>query len=142
MTKGQKRWVPPSTSAPRSKLTKGGVPDAVKTEVTTKANALIETVLKPQHIQPPPDEPRFNYIADIYGKWYQRYFYFCATYNSPGPNAIAPSFEVRFARMEYAGTNSFHLSFMRHTGQWVELSTDQSLDECLEFIRDDPNFFP
>jgi hypothetical protein len=82
------------------------------------------------------------YVADIYGKWYQRYFYFCATYNVPGPNAIASSFESKFARLEYAGSNNFHLSFMRHTGQWVELYTDQSLDECLEIIKDDPNFFP
>ena len=139
MTKRQPPWM---SGTSRSKSSRGGVPETVKAEVTTQANKLIETVLKPQHIQPPPDEPRFNYIADIYGKWYQRYFYFCATYNSPGPNAIAPSFEVKFARMEYAGTNSFHLSFLRHTGQWVELYTDLSLDECLEFIRDDPNFFP
>ena len=140
MTKGQKRWMPPSTT--RSKPTRIAVSDAVKTEVTTKANELIENVLKPKHIQPPPEELRFNYIVDIYGKWYQRYFYFCATYNSPGPNAISPGFESKFARMEYAGNNKFHLSFMRYTGQWVELYTDQSLDECLETIKDDPNFFP
>ena len=137
MTRG--KWVP-STS--RSKSTKAGVPDAVKTEVTTKANELIETVLKPKHIQPPPDNPQFNYIIDIFGKWYQRYFYFCATYHVSGPNAVSPTFEVKFARMEYAGDNNFHLSFMRHTGQWVVLYTDQSLDECLETIKDDPNFFP
>jgi len=137
MAKG--KWVYSASGAKSSKVT---VSDAVKTAVTTKANELIETVLKPQHIKPPPEEPRFNYIADIYGKWYQRYFYFCATYNAPGPNAIAPSFETKFARLEYAGNNNFHLSFMRYTGQWVELYTDQSLDECLETIKDDPNFFP
>lgn len=137
MAKG--KWVyDPSGSKP----SKVAVSDAVKTEVTTKANELIENVLKPKHIQPPPEDLRFNYIADIFGKWYQRYFYFCATYNSPGPNAISSSFETKFARMEYAGNNKFHLSFMRHTGQWVELYTNLSLDECLESIKDDPYFFP
>ncbi len=37
--------------------------------------------------------------------------------------------------MEYAGNHRFHLSFMRHTGQWVELYTGLSLDECLAAIR-------
>jgi hypothetical protein len=137
MTKG--RWV---SGTSRSKSTRTGVPDAVKTEVTTKANEFIETFLKLQHVQPPPDNPQFNYIIDIYGKWYQRYFYLCATYHVSGPNAVTPTFDAKFARMEYTGNNHFHLSFMRHTGQWVELYTDQSLDECLESIRDDPNFFP
>jgi len=118
------------------------VPEAVKVEVATKANELIETVLKPKHIQPPPENPQFNYIVDIYSKWYQRYFYLCATYQVPRPDAQKASFEVKFARMEYAGNNHFHLSFMRHTGQWVEIYTDMSLDECLASIQNDEFFFP
>ncbi|GCF11887.1 DUF3024 domain-containing protein [Dictyobacter arantiisoli] len=139
MTRESKHGI---SGTPRSKLTRIEVPEVVKTEVTTKANELIEKVLKPQHIQPPPDNPQFNYIIDIYGKWYQRYFYLCATYRVPYPNATVPSFEAKMARMEYAGENHFHLSFMRHTGQWVELYTDVSLDEGLASIRDEPFFFP
>jgi hypothetical protein len=139
MTRESKRGV---SSSARSKSTRTGVPDSVKIEVTTTANALIEKVLKPQYIQPPPDNPRFNYIIDIYGKWYQRYFYICGTYRVPRPDATVPSFEAKFARMEYAGNNRFHLSFMRHTGEWVELYTDLSLDECLTSIRDEPYFLP
>ncbi|BCL84002.1 hypothetical protein ccbrp13_64670 [Ktedonobacteria bacterium brp13] len=138
MTKESKHGM---SGAPRPKLTQTGVPEVVKTEVATKANALIEKILKPQHIQPPPDNPQFNYVIDIYGKWYQRYFYICATYHVPGPNATVPSFEEKMARIEYAGNNRFQLSFMRHTGQWVKLYTDVSLDECLASIRDEPFFF-
>ena len=70
------KWVySPSGSTP-AKIT---VSDAVKTEVAAKANELIENVLKPTHIKPPPEGISINYIADIYGKWYQRYFYFCST---------------------------------------------------------------
>lgn len=126
----------------RSKPTQGRVPEAVKADVSTKANDLIETVLKPQHIQPPPDNPQFNYIVDLYGKWYQRYFYLCATYRVSDPDARVASFEVKCARIEYAGDNRFHLSFPRHTGQWVELYTDIPLDECLVSIRDESFFFP
>jgi len=110
----------PRGYSPR-KATTSQLQETLKREVTTKANELIETVLKPKHIQPPPENPQFNSIGDMYGKWSHRYFYFCATYCVPGPNATVPGFEAKFARMEYAGNNRFHLAFMRHTGQWVEM---------------------
>jgi hypothetical protein len=125
-----------------SKSARPAVPDAVKMDVVAKANELIETVLKPKHIQSPPDNPQFNYIVDLYGKWYHRSFYFCATYCVPGPHAIVPSFEAKFARLEYAGLNRFHLSFLRHTGAWVELYRNLSLDDCLTTIQDEPFFIP
>ncbi len=137
MARQQKPWGYSPRKAPTSQLQ-----ETLKREVTTKANELLETVLKPKHIQPPPENPQFNYIVDIYGKWYHRYFYFCATYCVRGPNATVPSFEAKFTRMEYAGNNRFHLAFMRHNGQWVEMYTDLSLDECLTAIRDDPFFQP
>ena len=31
---------------------------------------------------------------------------------------------------------------MRHTGKWVEMYEGQTLEECLEEIRDDPWFIP
>ena len=137
MTKRQKRSMYASNQSARPT-----VPATLKMEVTTKANELIETVLKPQHIQPPPENPQFNYIVDIYGKWYHSYFYLCATYACPGPNATVPSFEAKMARLEYAGGNRFDLAFMRHTGQWITLDYGLSVDECLVAIRDDPFFFP
>jgi hypothetical protein len=102
----------------------------------------VEEVLKPQHIQPPPKDERFNYLVDIYTKWHQSYFYFCATYHSPGPNAISPSFETRFARLAFVGNNRFDLSYMRHTGQWWELYSGLTLNEALAAIRDEPHFTP
>src|SRR2546423_14044009 len=98
--------------------------ESQKMEVTTKANELIETVLKPKNIQPPPENPQFNYIVNIYGKWYQKAFYFSAEYRVAGPNPIEPSFEVKFARMHYAGNGRFHLSFIRISGQWMHMSMD------------------
>lgn len=132
-----KTWVysPPKPAKPK-------VPDDVKTAVQAKANVLIETRLKPAFIEPPPAEPRFNYIVDLFTKWYRGYFYFCATYASPGPYAISPSFETKFARLEYLGPDRFNLSFMRHTGEWVELYQAIPLDECLTAIQEDGWFHP
>ncbi|HEY4034965.1 MAG TPA: hypothetical protein VGL94_13480 [Ktedonobacteraceae bacterium] len=137
MAKRQKRWVySPRKAAPPP------IPESLKVEVTTKASELIETVLKPKHMQPPPENPRFNYIIDLYGKWYRSYFYFCSTYACPSPNALSPTFEMRFSRLEYAGNDRFNLAYMRHTGQWWEVYPHLSLDECLARIREEPLFHP
>jgi len=66
MAKGRKMWVfsPPKQPKPK-------VPDTVKTNVEAKANDLIETVLKPNHIKPPSGDERFNYI------WTLASFRFC-----------------------------------------------------------------
>lgn len=132
-----KTWVysPPKTP-------KVGVPDDLKAEVQRKANELIETVLKPRHVKRSPKNARFNYLIDLSTKWHGSYFYFTSTYACPSPNALSPTFEAKFARLEYAGDNRFNLAFMRHTGKWVELFTGLTLDECLKSVQDDPWFLP
>ena len=44
--------------------------------------------------------------------------------------------------MELVGDDKFNLSFMRHTGQWVQLFAGIPLEECLKAIQDDPWFEP
>lgn len=121
------RKPPKSWMASQRKTTSSKLPEALKQEVSTKANVLIETVLKARYIQPPPQKPQFNYVVDVYGKWYHSAFYFCATYRVPHPEAEVSNFEVKFARMRY-------------TGQWIEPYSPMTVDECLAAVRDDPFF--
>jgi hypothetical protein len=116
------------------------LPGTVKDEVDTKATDLIENVLKPKHIQPPPKGSRLNSIVDIKTKWLGSKCYFISVYRTPGPNA--KSFETKFARMEFVGNAKFDLSFMRHTGQWIRLYERLTVDECIKAIKDDPWFVP
>jgi hypothetical protein len=133
----KKTWVyAPQKPAPPK------VPEALKREVETKANALVESLLKPKHVQPPPADPQFNYIEDIATKWYRSYFYFYAVYRSAGPYALGGTFEAKFARLTYIGDGRFSLAFQRHTGEWIEIFPDLTLDECLAAVRDDPWFQP
>ncbi len=74
---------------------RAAVTASLKAEVETKAKALIDKVLKPKHVQPPPAEAQFNYVTDIQAKWYRNYFYFVSIYACPGPNALSPTFESR-----------------------------------------------
>jgi hypothetical protein len=114
---------------------------ALKAEVEAKAKQLIETGLKPKYAARFEKSQEFNYITDIGAKWIRNYFYFFSTYACPGPNARAPSFEWRFARMEPLGNGKFALYAMRHTGkEWVGVLDDLTVDECMEAIKDDPWF--
>ena len=135
----RKQWVIASSS---SRQTKTKVPDAVKDILTKKASVLIENVIKPNHISPPPTDHDFNYLVDVYSKWYRNYFYLCSTYNCPSPIEIAPSFDIKWARMEYVGEDKFNVSYMRHTEKWGEVYQEISMLDSLKAITEEPYFEP
>jgi len=137
MAKKRKTWM---ASSPRQK--KPQVPDSIKSRLSEKADEIIENVLKPEHIKPPPTDSNFNYLVEIYSKWYRNYFYFCAKYNSPGSNARSDSFETKFARMEYVGNENFNLSYMRYTEQWWEIYQEIPMLQSLKIITEEPYFTP
>jgi hypothetical protein len=130
----QLAWVPSSQTEHPT------VDAAIKAETEAKARKFVEEVLKPRFVESPPKDARFNYVTDVTLKWHGSTLFFIQVYACPGPNALSPSFEDRFARMRHVGGGRFDLSFMRHTGQWVELYQGQTVEECLETIRDDPWF--
>ena len=122
-------WVHVPRSAPKAR-----VPDTVKTEASQQGQRLIDD-WKPLYVKAPPQDHRWNYIVDLFTKWHGSYFYFVAKYACPGPNAISPFFEAPFTRLEYVGENRFNLSFMRHTGKWVEVEQELRIAKALESIR-------
>src|SRR5690349_3312618 len=77
------------------------IPESLKQRVLAESDKLVEEVFKPRYLKPPPEAPLFNYITDIYTKWFRGYLYFSSTYASPGPDALSPSFEAPFTRLEY-----------------------------------------
>jgi hypothetical protein len=101
-------------SPPRSSKPK--VPDDLKAELTEKAERLLQE-WRPKDIKSPPPGYQFNYIVELYGKWFRSSFYFCAKYACSGPAALSPFFEVRFTRLEYVGHRRFNVAFMRHRGR-------------------------
>ncbi len=85
MAKRNRRWLRSSPKKPEPKI-----PEALKAELTEKANVLIETKLKPWKLDldKASKEKGFNYVVDVYTTWWRIYFYFCSKYRCPGPNAI------------------------------------------------------
>ncbi len=138
--RARQRNEPGKETSPAKK--RAAVTATLKAEVESTAKALIDKVLKPKHVQPPTAETQFNYVTDIQAKWFRNCFYFVSIYACPGPNALSPTFESKFARMEPLGDGAFALSFIRHNGEWVELYDAILLDDCMRAIRDDPWFVP
>ena len=54
----------------RDRRIKLKVPDDLKKEVQTKANELVEKVLTPAYIKPPPKKAEWNYPTEIWTKWH------------------------------------------------------------------------
>ena len=119
---------------------KSKVPDDLKKEVQTKADDLVEKVLKPLYLKPPPKDSEWNYPIELWTKWYRSFFYFTSTWACSVPNAITLTFENPFARLEYVGDRKFNLAYFRHTDQWHTIFTELTLDECLKLIGEDGPF--
>ncbi len=134
-TRLPKAWMLPSTQ----RLPIAPLPEKIKADVNAKAAKLVEK-LKPKYVKPPPKKPRFNYIIDLWTSVRGKTLYFGATYACPGPNAVSPSFEVKFVRMEHVGGGRFALSYMRHNDKWFRLFPSLSVDECLDAIENDWHF--
>jgi hypothetical protein len=132
----KKTWV----YAPKKEKVK--ISDNVKERVKKRADEFIESVLKPKHVKTPRKNAKSNYIIDIYSKWYRQCFYFCATYHCPEENAISPSFETNFARLEYLPGGSYTLAYLRHNNKWFEIDHNISLDKAFRKIEDGPHFIP
>ena len=135
--KPPKTWMLPS---PSQRTPKAPLSASVKADLDARATKLVETVLKPKYIRPPPKKPRFNYITDVWIKWLGSTLYFGTTYACPGPNAISPSFESKFARMEHVGGGRFALSYMRHNDKWLRLFPSLTVEECLDAVENDCHF--
>ena len=131
-----KTWMLPS---PSQRKPKAALPERIKADLDAKATKLVEK-LKPKYVKPPPNYYQFNYITDVWIKWLGSTLYFGATYACPGPIAISPSFETKFARMEHLGGGHFALSYMRHTDKWFRLVPSATVDECLDAIENDCHF--
>ena len=131
-----KTWM---LSSPSQRTAKAPLPERIKANLDAKAVKLVER-LKARYVKPPPNDYQFNYITNVWIKWIGSTLYFGTTYACPGPTAISPSFESRFARMEHLGGGHFCLSYMWHTEKWFRLFPSLAADECLDAVENDCHF--
>jgi hypothetical protein len=107
---------------------------ADKAAIGAACQAFIDTVLKPRFLsQIRPTE--FNYPIDIRGRWHGSNYRFIQRYRSGHSSNAGLEFDAPFTRLEYVARDRFHISFLRHTGQWHRLHWDVSLGEALSLIE-------
>lgn len=121
------------------------IPENLKLRLEIQAKSLIDTILKPAYVILPPENSAIIYIADIYSKWQDHYFYFCAEYCRVSSNNKQPtssSWESKFARLDYVGDIRFNLSYVSAKGNWEKIFIDLTVDECMDAIENESFFFP
>ncbi len=117
------------------------IPPTTKVALEVAVARLILAVLRPKYVQPPPAVPQFNYVIDIRTKWRGAYYYIFSVYQVAGDDQPGDrTFDANIARLEHAGQGRFHLAFQRHTGEWITLFTEQTIDECLDAIEHEAFF--
>ena len=139
MAKGkpsQLAWVYDPKSKPRTKP-----PENVKHAVAEAAEVIVAE-WRQRCIKPVPDNYEWNYLTQLYGRWRGNYFTFGGTYACPHADAISPTFDTGFARLEYLGQLGFNLAYFRHTGKWWQTEQAIPLADALAKIRDDEIYHP
>ena len=111
-----------------------------KDKIENQCQPLIEK-FKSLYILKDPDN-NFNYLIDIYLKWYRDHLYFCGKIKSQTSNRSVDEFEEKYVRLKVIKSDCFDLSYMRHTEKWTLVSCDLTLEECLKMIENTPTFHP
>jgi hypothetical protein len=133
--KNQRIWISKESMKTKLKLT-----DSEKNDIMTQCQPLVH-LFKNQYVIENPDT-RFDYLVDVYAKWYHNYLYFCEKFKSEHANRIKDEYEVKFIRLELTGKDRYNFSYYRHTGQWFLVTIDLTLKDCMEMMQANPNFQP
>jgi hypothetical protein len=112
-----------------------------KAAIGSACQAFIDQVLKPRFL-PEVRPTEFNYPIDINGWWHGSNYRFMQRYRSGFVHNAGWEFDAPFTRLEYVAGDLFHLSYLRHTGQWHRLYCEVSLSQALSLIESDGLLHP
>ena len=75
---------------------------------------------------------KFRQYTNFFGVWKRNYFYIGLHVKDSRDNVFHDEHDELRIRLEYRGTDSFLCSYMRHTGNWHELTYGKpvTLEEC------------
>ncbi|MGG6294056.1 hypothetical protein ACQ4M4_06495 [Leptolyngbya sp. AN02str] len=132
MANRKRKWI---YAPSKAKQPKPKVPEPTKALIQQQFDELIESCYKPRYLNPPRPDSSFSSLTDIFGKWYRNYFYICGMHTRSEDDESSQTQEFRFARYEYVGPDQFNIAYMRHTGQWWQIGSDRTLEQCLHEAR-------
>jgi hypothetical protein len=91
---------------------------------------------------PPLEQPQIrNQCVDVYSRWRGNYYYIIDSYKTAdSPDVIMDGFEYGVARLTYKSPGTYDLAAYHYTGEYFIISTDLSLEEALEEIKENSFF--
>jgi len=121
---------------------KPNILESEKKLMLEKCNKFIDSKLKLGVTEPFNPKIKEQQCIDIYCEWYRKYIYFISVFKDTRDDIIYPEYEDKFARLQCIGKDKFLLSYMRHTGKWLELTFGNgiTLDQCFEEMLEMPHF--
>lgn len=108
-----------------------------------KCDTFIQERLKPKYIKPFDKKNKKDMqLVDIYCKLASNKILFVEVYKDLRPNVISEDYEMKFARITIGEKGKFSLDYMRHTGQWWDITymAGDTLEKCLKGIEELPYF--
>jgi hypothetical protein len=115
------------------------ISENAKREIKKTCDNFIELGLKPEYYKSPKKGKRA--LLDINSRWRGKFIYFIAVISDNNPDALSPQYEEKFARLEYRDKNHFSLAYLRHTGEWFDITYGgTTLNRCLEMIKEMTHF--
>lgn len=125
------------------KAVKSNISVSVKAEMKKKCDIFIQGKLKQKHVRPfDKTNKKEMQLVDICSKLIGNKILFIGVYKDLRQGVLLEDYEIKFARIWALNGGTFSLDFMRHNGEWVDISfmSGGSLEECFEGIEELPYF--
>lgn len=125
------------------KAVKSNISESVKAEVKKKCDIFIQGKLKPKYVRSfDKTNKKEMQLVDICSKLIGNKILFIGVYKDLRPGALLEDYEIKFARIWALNGGTFSLDFMRHNGEWVDISfmSGDSLEGCFKGIEELPYF--
>lgn len=110
---------------------------ALKEKAEAGLKAIVENLNKQLVVEPNPD---FGYVSGFSYKFSRDSFYLEQTIKYDSPNALYKEKVFKLGRIDFYVDQSCGLSYMRHTGKWELLCSGETIETCIDLIRNHPIF--
>ena len=118
---------------------------AEKDYIAATCRRFIDERLKPRFL-PEVRPTEFNYPVDLHGRWRGRSYSFLTRYRSGFSENLGEEFDAPFARLDHieekVGRVVFDVMWPRHTGRFLPLRSEATLEEAFAIIAEEGLLWP